>query len=340
MKFNFFSLLSCILFGLLLVLFLKQEYFQKSILDQDYEFYIHEAMSFETVKSKIDSLSQDLSFFSKFFFNPFLNQKRLDYWYRPGRYVLKESSSVNDIVDKLRSQSQDPINFTFNSMDDVSNILSIAGNRLELDSVQLINYLESINLSLDSLYFLLIPNTYEIFWNVSPQEFLDRIYFEYNLFWNQSRLNAAHAINLSKKEVFVLASIVDKEASHVDEMSRIAGLYLNRITKNWFLAADPTIIYAYQSMFNESIRRVRHKHIDKTKSSLFNTYHRKGLPPIPICVPSFQSIDAVLYPEQHEYMYMCARPDASEYHNFAKTYFQHKKNASSFHKWLNSRKIF
>ena len=333
--FSVFALASCCMF-----LFLQTEYFDKILIEDDYEFYIYTDSSYEDVKKHIGSLCSELSPVAKLGFNMFLKQKRLEYWFDPGRYVLHQSFSLNDIINKLRSQSQDPINFTFKSMDHIPPLIGMAAQKLELDSIELVHYLDSIDLSLDSLYFLLIPNTYEMFWNVSTKEFIDRIYFEYNSFWNSDRLQSARALNLSKNEVFVLASILDKEASHFDEMSRIAGLYLNRLKQGWFLAADPTVIYAYKKAFNSPIRRVRNKHINMTRSSPFNTYYNKGLPPSPICIPSFQSLNAVLNPEEHKYMYMCARPDNSEYHNFAKNYFQHQKNAAAFHKWLNQRKIF
>ena len=326
------------IFGVIFVL--KQEYFDKPFLDNDYEFYISSNTSFEEVKNHIDSLCVDFPIIPKLGFGLFLKQKRLEYWFKPGRYIIKKTFSINDCVNKLRSQAQDPVNITFNSMNRISPVFGIAGQKLELDSIDLVHYIDSINLSLDSLTLLLIPNTYEVFWDISPKEFFDRIHFEYNAFWNSNRLEAANKLNLSKQEVFVLASVIDKEASHVDEMPRIAGLYLNRLKQNWFLAADPTIIYAYEKIFNSSIRRVRNKHIDMTKSSSFNTYYHKGLPPFPICIPSFQSLESVLNPEEHKYMYMCARPDNSEYHNFATNYFQHQKNAAAFHKWLNKRKIF
>lgn len=338
MKYNVLVLIA--LFFTFCTLFLKKQYFNKPLINSDYEFYISKSSSYDEVNEHIDSLCSELHFISKLGLNFFLKQKRLEYWFAPGRYVLKKKSSLNDIINKLRSQSQDPINFTYNSMDDIYPLFGIAAQKLELDSIELVEYLESINFTIDSLYLFLIPNTYQLFWNTSPKEFINRIYSEYHSFWHPDRIDAANKLNLSKHEVFILASIIDKEASHFDEMPRIAGLYLNRLQQNWFLAADPTVIYAYNKLFNLSVRRVRNKHIDITKASPFNTYYNKGLPPFPICVPSFQSINAVLKPEKHNYMYMCARPDNSEYHNFAKNYFQHKKNASAFHKWLNKRKIF
>ena len=323
-----------------LFLFIAKDFLHKPVLDYDQVFYVDTDASFPQLYDKVDSLAQSLNPLSKKLLPFFLKKKRLEYWFKPGRYVLKKASSLNDIVNKIRSQSQDPVNITFNGMDEVSPILGIINQSLELDSLDFINYLDFIDFPLDSLYFFLIPNTYEFFWSTSAKELLDRIYIEYNNFWTSSRLQSAHQINLSKQDVFILASIVDKEASHFDEMPKIAGLYLNRLKKDWPLAADPTIIYIWNKQFNQTIRRVRNKHIDATSKSLFNTYYNKGLPPMPICVPSLQAIEAVLFAEQHEYMYMCARPDKSEYHNFAKNHREHKKNADAFHQWLNKRKIY
>ena len=166
------------------------------------------------------------------------------------------------------------------------------------------------------------------------------MHVEYNNFWTPDKVNLAEKNNLSKHEVFVLASIVDKEASHFDEMPIIAGLYINRIKRGWPLAADPTIAYIWRKKHNKYLRRIRNKHIEQTKKSQFNTYHHVGLPPFPICVPSIQAINSVLHPEDHDFLYMCARPDNSEYHNFAKNHFEHSVNAAAFHAWLNKRKIY
>jgi len=329
----------CIVLSCLFLLIAK-EFFQKTIIHNDQTFYIHTGTNFNQLTHQLDSLAHSFNPISKQLLPFFLKKKRLDYWFKPGRYSLRQSYSFNDIINKLRSQSQDPVSITFNSMDKIESILGIIDQSLELDSLDFRHYLDSAALSLDSLYLVFIPNTYELFWSVSPKEFLDRMYLEYDNFWNSSRVQSAQQLNLSKHDVFILASIVDKEASHFDEMPRIAGLYLNRLQKGWPLASDPTIIYIWKQNFNQSIRRVRNKHIDSTKKSLFNTYYHKGLPPIPICVPSLQAIESVLFAEEHQYMYMCARPDGSEYHDFAKNHREHQKNADAFHSWLNKRKIY
>lgn len=323
-----------------LIFFLKNEYFERSIVEENIEFFIHKNMQFDELVSQLDSISSDLNPLAKVFFNKFLEKKRLQYWYAPGRYLIQKKSSLNDIVNKLRSRSQDPTKLTFNSMDDISSVFGIMESMLDLDSLAMINFFDSIQYPIDSLYLLLIPNTYELYWDITPKEFFKRMHLEYDNFWTIDKVNLAKKNNLSKHEVFVLASIVDKEASHFDEMPIIAGLYINRIKRGWPLAADPTIAYIWRKEHNKYLRRIRNKHIEQTKKSQFNTYHHVGLPPFPICVPSIQAINSVLHPEDHDFLYMCARPDNSEYHNFAKNHFEHSANAAAFHAWLNKRKIY
>ena len=59
------------------------------------------------------------------------------------------------------------------------------------------------------------------------------------------------------------------------------------------------------------------------KDSPYNTYKYAGLPPGPINLPSIASIDAVLHPEQNDYLYFCAKDDFSGYHAFAANQQQH-----------------
>jgi UPF0755 protein len=182
---------------------------------------------------------------------------------------------------------------------------------------------------------LFIPNTYEFYWNTSAEEFTNRMINEYANFWTVNRKKKADKIKLNYYEVSVLASIVEKEQNiKKDERPEIAGLYLNRIKKRMKLESDPTLIFALKDF---SINRVLNK--DKKVDSPFNTYIYKGLPPGPICIPSINAIDAVLNPSSHDFVFMCAKEDFSGYHNFAKTYRKHLRNARKYQKALNKRKI-
>ena len=66
----------------------------------------------------------------------------------------------------------------------------------------------------------------------------------YNLFWNEERIQKANALNLNPIQIYILASIVQKESLRPEEQNKIAGVYINRLNKNMKLQADPTVIYA------------------------------------------------------------------------------------------------
>ena len=182
---------------------------------------------------------------------------------------------------------------------------------------------------------MFIPNTYEIWWNISPKAFIERMYKEYNDFWNPRRQRKADGMKMTREEVITLASIVNEETRKDDEKPRIAGVYMNRLENRIRLHADPTVIYG---LGNFSIKRVLRKHymIDTP----FNTYKIDGLPPGPICFPDISSIDAVLNYEKHNYFYFCARSDFSGYHAFARTLAEHNRNAALYQHELNKRRIY
>jgi len=149
------------------------------------------------------------------------------------------------------------------------------------------------------------------------------------------RKSRAKEINLTKNQVITLASIIINETNKEDEYWRMAGVYINRLNKGIKLQADPTVKYALGDY-----ERMRVLKNDTYVKSPYNTYLYYGLPPGPIAIPSIKAIDAVLGYEKHDYIYFCAREDFSGYHNFARTLDQHNKNARSYQKALNRRKIY
>jgi UPF0755 protein len=107
---------------------------------------------------------------------------------------------------------------------------------------------------------MFIPNTYEFFWNVSPEKFMGRMASEYKKFWNDSRKAKAKALGLTQTQVSILASIVECETKKKDEMPIVARVYKNRLDKNDKLQADPTVVFAVGDF---TIKRVLFVHKDK-----------------------------------------------------------------------------
>ena len=172
---------------------------------------------------------------------------------------------------------------------------------------------------------MFIPDTYEVWWTVSPEEFVRRMKREYDRFWTPERDALRARSGLSRLEVMTLASIVYEETRKTDEMPRIAGVYINRLRRGIPLQADPTVKYAMRDF---GLRRILYRHLKYP--SPYNTYVNKGLPPSPICMPGKNAIDAVLNFEEHDYLFFCARPAFDGYHNFARTLREHNANARAY----------
>jgi len=259
---------------------------------------------------------------------------------RPGKYRLDAGMNNRTLINKLRGGLQEPVKLRFENLRLKEHLAAVLASQLEPDSIAFINMLNDVSLAAGygfdtaNFFSMFLPNTYEFYWNTSPERFAERMHEEYERFWNESRREKAARLNLTPQEVSVLASIVRGEALHTDEMPVIAGLYLNRLRRGMLLQADPTVIYAVRDF---TIRRVLYRHL--AVDSPYNTYLYRGLPPGPIMMPSIAAIEAVLNPTEHDYLYMCAKDDFSGYHNFARTAAEHQVNARKFQQALNERNI-
>lgn len=267
-------------------------------------------------------------------------QMKYDERVRPGRYRVSHGMNSRQLIALLRNGKQSPVKLMFQNVRTTRQLAGIVGRQLETDSAELAALLEDekflANLGLNryTAATLFIPNTYEFYWNTDAEKFIEKMAKEHKAFWNETRLARASRIGFTPEQVSTLASIVERETSRNDEKPTVAGVYMNRLRKNWKLEADPTLIFAANDF---TIRRVLNKH--KQIDSPYNTYLYEGLPPGPICIPSISSLDAVLSNAQHDYMFFCAREDFSGYHNFAKTYSEHLANARRFQSELDRRRI-
>lgn len=260
---------------------------------------------------------------------------------KPGRYAVKEGMNNRTLINKIKAGNQDAVKLKFQNIRKKENFAAYLAKNMESDSLAFIKVIDSTALiekygfNSDNIYTMFIPNTYELYWNISPMDFFEKMQKEYVKFWNDDRKRKAAALNLNPTQVTILASIVDSEALYDKEMPTIAGLYLNRLNRGILLQADPTVIFANDDF---TVKRVTNALL--AVNSKYNTYKYAGLPPGPITMPSIKAIDAVLNPEKNNYIYMCAKEDFSGYHNFAETQAQHDINAKKYREALNKRNIF
>lgn len=260
---------------------------------------------------------------------------------RTGRYAIRPKENVYHVFSRLYRGYQEPMNLTIGSVRTLDKIARSAGKQLMIDSAEIARtmndsaFLQKIGYTTETMPSLFIPNTYQVYWDMSVEEFFERMQKEHQKFWNQERLAKATAIGLTATEVSTLASIVEEETNNNQEKPMVAGLYINRLHSGMPLQADPTIKFALQDF---GLRRITNAHLEI--NSPYNTYLNTGLPPGPIRIPSPIGLDAVLNYTRHNYIYMCAKEDFSGTHNFASNYAEHVKNARKYWNALNERKIF
>lgn len=258
-----------------------------------------------------------------------------------GRYVIKSGWSNNDIINSLRIGSEIPVKLTFNNIRTPQDLSARIAQQLALDSVDMMacfedyDFIRSLGFDFETIISIFIPNTYEVYWSTDAESLFKRMKREYDVFWNEDRMDLSKAIGYSPVEIMTIASIVDEETLKTFEKPIMAGVYINRLKRGIPLQACPTLKFALNDF---TIKRILYEH--QKVESPYNTYKYRGLPPGPIRVAATGTIDSVLNYKKHSYLYFCAKEDFSGEHNFSKTLKEHNRYAARYHKALNKNKIY
>ena len=257
---------------------------------------------------------------------------------KPGCYEIKSNMTNLQAIRLLRSGDQKEVNLTYTHarfIEDLAPQLTSSSIADSLDMERLLkdpSTAKKYGFNEATFISMFIPNTYHIYWTSDEEEILNRVKQEYNKFWTEKRKKQAKKQGLTPLEVSILASIVQNESLDKGEQPKVAGLYLNRLDKGIMLQADPTVKFALGDF---SIKQVLYSHLEV--DSPYNTYKYAGLPPGPISMPDISAIEAVLNPEEHDYLFMCSIGDGTELHNFAKTNSGHNKNRTIYADNLKKR---
>lgn len=255
---------------------------------------------------------------------------------RTGAYRVTPGENTYTVFFHLERGHQTPVRLIISSVRTLDRLARNVSRQIMADSSQIAGlladsvYLKGLGFTRETVPAFFIPDTYEVYWNMTASDFMKRMQKEYKRFWNTERLSKAQELGLTPVEVATLASIVEEETANNAEKPVIAGLYLNRLRIGMPLQADPTVKFGLQDF---SLRRILHKHLET--DSPYNTYKNTGLPPGPIRIPSVVGLESVLNYQKHDYLYMCAKEDFSGTHNFASTLSEHQANARRYQKALN-----
>jgi len=180
-----------------------------------------------------------------------------------------------------------------------------------------------------SLEGYLFPDTYRLPVPATPEDLIVRMLDNFDAKVTPQMRQRAVDMGFTLYEVITLASIVEREAAIPEERPIIASVYLNRLKKGMHLQADPTVQYAkgYDPTTGRWWAPMTIEEMS-TVQSPYNTFLNPGLPPGPICSPGLDSIKAVLYPAETDYLFFFSRGDGS--HVFAKTYEEHLRNQEEY----------
>ena len=305
------------------------------IIEEKTNLYIYPNTTKSEVVKTIESQNIIINSVAFKFYSLVFNYKTV----HSGCYEIEKGLSVGRLVHKLAKGRQTPIKLVLGKSRTKEEFAETIDNELAFSKKELLSkmndneFLKSFGVDSITVLSLFIPNTYEVYWNITIDDFFKRMSVEQDRFWRK-REDKLKAIGYNKFEVLTIASIVEEETNMNDEKPIVAAVYINRLKKGMPLQADPTIKFALGDF---TIKRIVGKMLGV--ESPYNTYRNLGLPPAPICIPSIASIDAVLNYEKNDYLFFCAREDFSGYHNFTSDIKEHYANARKYQAALNELEI-
>ena len=293
--------------------------------------------SYDEMTAKVKS-----SLLYPFAFDIYAKRINLDRGIEAGAYTFDKGMTVIEVARKLKFGVDNAVRLVINNARTPEALASKVAMQIDADSVAVLSALRDKALiaelgfsSAEAMFSIFLPNTYEVYADISPEALVRRMKVESDKFWaGGKRKEQLEKLGMTPYEVMTLASIVHEETNVAEEMARIAGVYINRLELGMPLQADPTLKYAAG---DPTIRRVLDKH--KEIESPYNTYKYTGLPPTPIAMPDMAAIEGVLNYEKHNYLYFCARAEMDGRHNFARTLKEHNRNAAEYHRALDKMKI-
>lgn len=311
--------------------------FYSSAVDADYVVTISADDSYS---ANIDKVKAGMRY--HWAFDLYADRINLSGTIKHGRYDVRAGMNVITIARLLKIGNSRAVRLTINNARTPEALAGRVARQIDADSVAMLSALRDKALaaefgftSPEAMFSIFIPNTYEVYPDIEPEALVRKLKGESDKFWaNEVRKQRLHDIELTPYEVMTLASIVHEETNAVDEMPRVAGVYMNRLKRGMLLQADPTVKYA---VGDPTLKRILFRHLEV--DSPYNTYKHLGLPPTPIAMPDMAAIEAVLNYEKHDYMYFCARPEMDGRHNFARTHREHERNAAAYHRALERQNI-
>lgn len=279
-------------------------------------------------------LGEEDLIYSKKLFHRYCQLKDKMTKFQVGRYQIETGTNMLELIEQLSSGQSIQISVTVPEGKNLFEIAEIVEEKKICPAQEFIrlakdeSFAKSLGIEGMRVEGYLYPDTYRFSEGLPCADVIQKMV---STFKDQTKELDFASSAMSKHEVVILSSVVEKETGASHERPMIAGVFHNRLKKRMRLQSDPTTIYGIYETFNGNLRK---KHLlEKTP---YNTYKIPGLPIGPICNPGKEAIQAVLKPANHEYLFFVSQNDGT--HVFAKTYADHRKNVDFFQKNSANRK--
>ena len=149
---------------------------------------------------------------------------------RTGRYAIEPKEGAFVVFRHLKNGRQVSMMLTIPEVRTMDRLAGFLGRKLMLDSATIATALydqetcQQLGYDTCTIAAMFVPNSYDIYWNISLDKFLQRMQREHDRFWKGDREQKAAQMQLTPNEVCTLASIIDEETANNTETPMIAGM--------------------------------------------------------------------------------------------------------------------
>ena len=253
---------------------------------------------------------------------------------KAGEYSLNRTMTPIEILEKLIKGNiltysvTIPEGFTAHQIADLLHEKGLCDKEAFLSSVHDASVDQEDGIAGTDLEGYLYPDTYKFARGISPVSIVRMMVMRFREKMEPLREKVEES-GMTMNEIVTLASIVEKETGSAEERPVIASVFFNRLKKGMRLESDPTVIYGIAD-FNGNLTKE-----DLNRPGPYNTYTEKGLPPGPIASPGIDSIRAVLYPSNTDFLFFVSKNDGTHY--FSKTLREHNRAVRTYQKRSRKR---
>lgn len=186
---------------------------------------------------------------------------------------------------------------------------TVCSKKLFLEKSHSPALIQSLGMEEESLEGYLFPDTYNFPKGLGEEQVIRQMVARFKAVY-QSLAQRAEEMGLRRRDVVILASMIEKEAGDDQERRLISAVFHNRLIRGMALQSDPTAIYGAREIRSSNGKITRD---DLLRKSPYNTYVISGLPKGPIANPGLKSLRAVLHPAEVNYLYFVSKNDGTHY---------------------------